>query len=233
MVRVKDRPSGAAPSAVWSSQLGVGREGGSAGGRREYVHVARSPLARVRSPAHTARPGLGILPNPPVACLGPMALTPPADPPSRPRTISCAPREDQKKNQKQKPVLQAFVSTKVDTYQSRTPFRPIAAICRRWGGAGWQDRWRHGWRHRAPMDGFTACPANPHRPAQPSENQRRLLRLLSLRRLPSPLAGAGLQALPEPHITQQASATAVRLRPSHASSRPDAASRPPATGIAA
>ncbi|CRD55791.1 hypothetical protein BN1263500187 [Stenotrophomonas indicatrix] len=24
-----------------------------------------------------------------------------------------------------------------------------------------RDRWRHGWRHRAPMDGFTACPALP------------------------------------------------------------------------
>ncbi|TGW16518.1 hypothetical protein E4417_18200 [Stenotrophomonas maltophilia] len=40
-------------------------------------------------------------------------------------------------------------------------------ICQRWGGVGWQDRWRHGWRHRAPMDGVTACPAAPHRPAIP------------------------------------------------------------------
>ncbi|TPD94479.1 hypothetical protein FJP65_14200 [Stenotrophomonas maltophilia] len=39
--------------------------------------------------------------------------------------------------------------------------------CRRRGGVGVQDRWRHGWRHRAPMDGFTACPAHPHRPAIP------------------------------------------------------------------
>ncbi|RRU07905.1 hypothetical protein EGJ03_15965 [Stenotrophomonas maltophilia] len=44
---------------------------------------------------------------------------------------------------------------------------PIAKICQRWGGVGLQDRWRHGWRHRAPMDGFTACPASPHRPAIP------------------------------------------------------------------
>ncbi|WP_204372967.1 hypothetical protein, partial [Stenotrophomonas maltophilia] len=28
------------------------------------------------------------------------------------------------------------VSTKVDTYQSRTPFRQIAGICRRRGGSG-------------------------------------------------------------------------------------------------
>ncbi len=45
---------------------------------------------------------------------------------------------------------------------------PTAAGNRqRWGGVGWQDRWRHGWRHRAPMDGFTACPDNLHRPAIP------------------------------------------------------------------
>ncbi len=36
---------------------------------------ARWRLARVRCPAHTARPGLGVLPNPPEACLGPMAPT--------------------------------------------------------------------------------------------------------------------------------------------------------------
>ncbi len=46
-------------------------------------------------------------------------------------------------------------------------------------------------------------------------------------------AGAGLQALPEPHTPQHASATAARGRPSHASSNPDAASNPPATGTAA
>jgi len=39
--------------------------------------------------------------------------------------------------------------------------------CQRRGGVGLQDRWRHGWRHRAPKDGFTACPATPHRPAIP------------------------------------------------------------------
>ena len=44
---------------------------------------------------------------------------------------------------------------------------------RGWGGVGLQDRWRHGWRHRAPRDGFTACPAAPHRPAQPSATQSR------------------------------------------------------------
>jgi len=34
------------------------------------------------------------------------------------------------------------------------------------GAVGSRDRWRHGWRHRAPRDGFTACPANPPRPPQ-------------------------------------------------------------------
>ncbi len=43
---------------------------------------ARWRLARVRCPAHTARPGLGVLPNPPEACLGPMPRTlPQPDPP--------------------------------------------------------------------------------------------------------------------------------------------------------
>ena len=32
--------------------------------------------------------------------------------------------------------------------QGRHP--PAAEICQRWGGVGLQDRWRHGWRHRAP-----------------------------------------------------------------------------------
>ncbi|MBA0446949.1 hypothetical protein D7Y61_06345 [Stenotrophomonas maltophilia] len=45
---------------------------------------------------------------------------------------------------------------------------PTAAeICQRLGGVAAQDCWRQGWRHRAPMDGFTACPAQPHRPAKP------------------------------------------------------------------
>jgi len=28
--------------------------------------------------------------------------------------------------------------------------QPSPGNCQRWGGVGWQDRWRHGWRHRAP-----------------------------------------------------------------------------------
>ncbi len=78
--------------------------------------------------------------------------------------------------------------------------QPSPGNCQSWGGVGWQDRWRHGWRHRAPRGegallakhcfasarthsrqrlgrtpegGFTACPASPHRPAKPAENQSR------------------------------------------------------------
>ncbi len=31
------------------------------------------------------------------------------------------------------------------------PIQPSPGNCQWWGGVGWQDRWRHGWRHRAPM----------------------------------------------------------------------------------
>ncbi len=69
----------------------------------------------------------------------------------------------------------------------------------------------------------------PDPPRHPTECQLLLLLLLLL----LIAAGAGLQALPEPHTPQHASATAARGRPSHASSNPDAASNPPATGTAA
>ncbi|AVO31306.1 hypothetical protein C6Y55_15915 [Stenotrophomonas maltophilia] len=52
-------------------------------------------------------------------------------------------------------------------------YRSSPGNCRGWGGVTVQDRWRHGWRHRAPRDGFTACPAQPHRPAKPSAIQSR------------------------------------------------------------
>jgi len=58
--------------------------------RGKYVHVARRRLARVRCPAHSARPGLGVLPNPPEACLGPMAPTVLPAVALRLRTVSCA-----------------------------------------------------------------------------------------------------------------------------------------------
>jgi hypothetical protein len=57
------------------------------------------------------------------------------------------------------------------------------------GREGQRDRWRHGWRHRAPMDGFTACPAGPP-PRPASSNPEPLLTLL----LPLPLPAAGAPA---------------------------------------
>jgi len=39
-------------------------------------------------------------------------------------------------------------------------------------GRAARDRWRHGWRHRAPMDGFTACPGQPCQPGPRLEAQR-------------------------------------------------------------
>ena len=103
-------------------------------------------------------------------------------------------REDQKRKRKRIASLcihawrGSTVSTKVDTYQQpresvgggavwgcrtvgamgprhasgglgRRP-NPGLAVC-----AGQRTRAR---RHRAPKDGFTACPAAPHRPAQPA-----------------------------------------------------------------
>ncbi|EMI48793.1 transposon-like protein [Stenotrophomonas maltophilia AU12-09] len=69
-------------------------------------------------------------------------------------------------------------------------------ICQRRGGVGRQDRWRHGWRHRAPRDGFTACPACPHRPAAP---RKPAVAVASAFAFDS--AGAGLQALLDPPHT--------------------------------
>ncbi len=180
--------------------LGLAGWVGCAGGAASTSMYARSPLARARSPARTARPGLGVLPNPPEACLGPMRLTPLRSPPTRPRTVSVCvhhgkEREDQKRKRIASLCIHAWrgstVSTKVDTYQQpretvgggavwgcrtvgamgprhasgglgRRP-NPGLAVC-----AGQRTRARC---HRAPKDGFTACPAAPHRPAQPSPIQ--------------------------------------------------------------
>src|SRR5690606_14607250 len=66
-----------------------------------------------------------------------------------------------------------IVSTKVDTYQhqQRQPLPTAAGICRGWGGVGWQDRWRHGWRHRAPWMGLRRV--LPTHTAPPSKQKTR------------------------------------------------------------
>ncbi|CCH11147.1 hypothetical protein SMD_0560 [Stenotrophomonas maltophilia D457] len=83
------RPAPAGSAGRWPATataktgfLGDGGVGPAAGDAVNPSLGAWSRLARVRCPAHTARPVLSVLPNPPEACLGPMALTPlPPDPP--------------------------------------------------------------------------------------------------------------------------------------------------------
>ncbi len=141
---------------------------------------AWSRLARVRCPAHTARPGLGVLPNPPEACLGPMPLTPPQPDPPRLRKFPAicqstgsdpvAPQRvltpDEYRYLAEKSCRPRSTPTNSRAFQ-QSPLPTARGICQRRGGVGGQDRWRHGWRHRAPRDGFTACPDHPHRPAIP------------------------------------------------------------------
>ncbi len=67
-----------------------GEEAGHPGqDTQKPLHGARWRLARVRCPAHTARPGLGVLPNPPVACDWPMAPTVLTRVPRLLQTVSC------------------------------------------------------------------------------------------------------------------------------------------------
>ncbi len=79
------RPAPAESTSTATSKAGIPRDGGVGPVEGDAVNPsmgAWSPLARVRCPAHTARPGLGVLPNPPEACLGPMPRTlPQPDPP--------------------------------------------------------------------------------------------------------------------------------------------------------
>ncbi len=121
-----------------SGFLGVGRAGGLRRGRREYVPVGSGAPS--------------------------MALTPLRSPPARPRTGSCAASHG-RQNKKSKAeagrcALQCLISDvpwlpasgrhyrRASTHGVDLP--QIAEIWRGWGGGGQQDRWRHGWRHRAP-----------------------------------------------------------------------------------
>ena len=147
------------------TRSGLGRAGGDGGGRRKPV---RGGLAAASMPR-----------------------TPPSSPPARPLTHSggSARHGKKKEEQEQKRHSGCPAPLRSDRSHPRMAwiyrvdqgrhlprigiYPPSPGNCRGWGGVGWQDRWRHGWRHRAPMDGFTACPANPHRPAQPAETQSR------------------------------------------------------------
>gem|GEM_PF-954625 len=117
--------NGAAPrGGRRSSIMGLAGRDGFAGDAVNPSVEACPRLARVRCPARTARPGLGVLPNPPEACLGPMPRTPPQTHPARPRTVSVSvhhgkEREDQKRIASLR--IHAWrgstVSTKVDTHR--------------------------------------------------------------------------------------------------------------------
>ena len=114
----------------------VGRRGGSGcGGRRESVH------------------GGSVAPS--------MALTPPQPDPPRLRQFSAIcwngswgqirfPAENGSDPR--------FISIPDRCVDQGRHLPTAAEICQRWGGVGCQDRWRHGWRHRASRDGFTASP---------------------------------------------------------------------------
>jgi len=171
---------------------------------------ARSPLARVRSPAHTARPGLGVLPNPPKACLGPMRLTPPQPAPPRLRQLAAICRNG---------VLPWWVSTLVDTVDPRHAWithsisdryfdqgrhLPTATgICQRWGGVGVRGVSRMDAAAK-PTRTYLRRPRTPTPPHHPTGNPPLLLLLLLLLlQLP---AGAGLQALPNTILTSNAAA---------------------------
>ncbi len=217
MVRVKDRPSGAAPSAVWSSQLGDG-PGGWVGWGPLQVRPCKLDrrIHAAHAPSQPTLPTMdGFL-----------------------RTAGKI-KKEQEQEQKQNPMLQAFVPTngrhlpKQNQGQSplrRNGIRPrslrqIAGNCRRRGGSGCGGVRGMDAAAKPPWTGLRRPPP-PDPPRHPTECPL----LLWLWLWPRRVQGA---ALPETLPSQQASATAVRGRPSHASSNPVAASRPPATGIAA
>ena len=186
----------------------VGREGGLAGGRCKYVHVSSVAAS--------------------------MRLTPPANPPSRPRTVSCAPREDQKKkkNQKRKPILQTFVSTKVDIYQlHRTPSRQIAGDCRRRGGSGCGGVRGMDAAAKPPWTG-SRRPPQPDPPRHPTGNP--LLTLLWLLLRPLRVQGAALLpnplSKPQPPARVPAPATPAAAPMPPAGHRPPESPRSPAQG---
>jgi hypothetical protein len=138
---------------------GVGRAGGTGEGRREPVHggLAAASMPRTPSPAPPARPL--------THCGGPPATE--RKKKSKSKNRSHAPSSASRSDRSHPRIAW------IDRVDQGRHLPTAAGNCRRWGGVGWQDRWRHGWRHRAPRDGFTACPASPHRPAQPTETRSR------------------------------------------------------------
>jgi hypothetical protein len=141
---------------------------------------ARWRLARVRCPAHTARPGLGVLPNPPEACLGPMRLTPPQPDPPRLRQISAicgrsTPGVDESLSDNEIDWGQIRFP-KENGSDPRTPCRSrisptVTGKLSKAGRCRIAGCPRHGCRGQAPMDGFTASPQSDTAPPNPQETR--------------------------------------------------------------
>ena len=70
-------------------------------------------------------------------------------------------------------------------------YRPSSGHCRGWGGVAVQDRWRHGWRHRAPGMGLRRV-LHSHTTRQAFSNPGPLSLLLRLLHLPLQVQGAAL-----------------------------------------
>jgi hypothetical protein len=131
--------------------------GGVAGHAVNPSLEAPSPLSRVRNPAHSARPGLGVLPSPSDACVGPMRLRAPQPNPYQPPTHGWCPQKRQSAT-----ALPAFA-------------RRFSLATGPLSREGVWDPERHGWRDGAYTDVLAACPANPHAPAQPGSRRQRPL----------------------------------------------------------
>ncbi len=210
------------------------------------------PLARVRSPARTSRPGLGVLPNPPEACLGPMRLTPLHSLPTLPSTDSGG-RPPRMKERRAKRVARFACSepSMARLYRKHCRIKqkgrgegrvlfvflqfvsnpcscpPSPGNCRRRDGYRWRDRPRHGCRGRAPMDGFTACPAICTRPAKLTTTQSRFGFGSCFQLLPAAGGPPRVSAAP-PHPTRSGSSHRCRrCRSSRSGSSPGTAGDSP------
>ncbi len=187
------------------SIMGLAGRDGFAGDAANPSVEAWPRLARVRCPARTARPGLGVLPNPPEACLGPMPRPPPQTHPARPRTVSVRVHHG-KENEDQKRIAALARSR---AWLGSTE-RQCAENCRRRGGSdsGGVSR----------MDAATKPPWTDSRRPPPSDPPRQpaaILPLLLL--LLSTLQVQGCKPCQNTYVTQPAITSNARIA-SHSSS---------------
>ncbi len=133
------------------------------------------PLARVRCPAHTARPGVGVLPNPPEACLGPMRRTPLQADPSRAPSFfrACQPRDERIRKRSPRCARESSVAR---LYPGRHAARVCSSFDVPWlthtrsveGRPGWVGGGVRGMDAAAkpPRMGSRRPPANPSGPTK-------------------------------------------------------------------